>query len=91
MAGLPWGLQKHAIWHASGSYPHAPYNLLIAMVILLIVPWVIETWYIYHETLRSVQYAKLLLAFQLHTSNVRWLVHTRWPNKTRRALYSSDP
>ena len=38
MAGLPWGLQKHAIWHASGSYPHAPYNLLIAMVILLIVP-----------------------------------------------------
>ena len=38
MAGLPWGLQKHAIWHVCGSYPHAPYNLLIAMVILLTVP-----------------------------------------------------
>ena len=38
MAGLPWGLQKHAIWHVCGSYPHAPYNLRITMVILLTVP-----------------------------------------------------
>ena len=30
-------------------------------------------------------------AFQLHTSNVGWLVHSRWPNKTRRAFCSSDP
>ena len=30
-------------------------------------------------------------AFQLHTSNVRWLDHVMWPNKTRRAFYSSDP
>ena len=30
-------------------------------------------------------------AFQLHTSNVGWLVHARWPNKTRGAYYSSDP
>ena len=37
MAGLPWGLQKHAIWHVCSSCPHAPYNLLIAMVVLLIV------------------------------------------------------
>ena len=25
------------------------------------------------------------------TSNVGWLDHARWPNKTRRAFYSSDP
>ena len=31
------------------------------------------------------------VAFQLHTSNVGWLVHARWPNKTRRAFYSTDP
>ena len=30
-------------------------------------------------------------AIQLHTSNVGWLDHARWPNKTRRAFYSSDP
>ena len=30
-------------------------------------------------------------AFWLHTSNVGWLVHARWSNKTRRAFYSSDP
>ena len=30
-------------------------------------------------------------AFQLHTSNVGWLVHARWSHKTRRAFYSSDP
>ena len=30
-------------------------------------------------------------AFQLHTSTVGWLDHVRWPNKTRRAFYSSDP
>ena len=30
-------------------------------------------------------------AFQLHTSNVGWLDHARWPNKTRRAFYSFDP
>ena len=30
-------------------------------------------------------------AFQLHTSNVGWLDHARWPNKTRRAFYSSGP
>ena len=61
MARLPWGLQKHAIWYVCGPCSHAPYNLLIAMVLLLTVPLVIHTWHIYHETLRSVQYAKLLL------------------------------
>ena len=30
-------------------------------------------------------------AFQLHTSNVGWLDHARWQNKTRRAFNSSDP
>ena len=29
--------------------------------------------------------------FQLHTSNVGWLGHARWPNKTRRAFHSSNP
>ena len=38
MASLPWGLQKHAIWYVCGPCSHAPYNLLIAMVILLNVP-----------------------------------------------------
>ena len=38
MERLPWGLQKHAIWYVCGPCSHAPYNLLIAMVILLIVP-----------------------------------------------------
>ena len=38
MARLPWGLQKHAIWYFCGPCSHAPYNLLIAMVIFLTVP-----------------------------------------------------
>ena len=38
MARLPWGLQKHAIWYVCGPCSHAPYNLLIAMVILLTIP-----------------------------------------------------
>ena len=38
MAGLPWCGQKHTTWHVFGSYPHAPYNLLIAMVLLLNIP-----------------------------------------------------
>ena len=38
MARLPWGLQKHAIWYVCSPWSHAPYNLLIAMVILLTIP-----------------------------------------------------
>ena len=38
MATLPWGLQKHAIWYVCSPWSHASYNLLIAMVHLLIVP-----------------------------------------------------
>ena len=38
MARLPWGLQKHAIWYVCSPWSHAPYNLLIAMVLLLTVP-----------------------------------------------------
>ena len=38
MARLPWGLQKHTIWYVCGPYSHAPYNLLIAMVLLLKLP-----------------------------------------------------
>ena len=38
MAGLPWGLQKHAIWYVCGPYSHGPYNLLTAMVLLLTIP-----------------------------------------------------
>ena len=38
MARLPWGLQKHAIWYVCGPCSHAPYNLLIAMVILVTIP-----------------------------------------------------
>ena len=30
-------------------------------------------------------------AFQLHTSNVWWLDHARWPNKTRQAFHSYNP
>ena len=37
MAVLPWGFQKHAILHVCGSCPHVPYNLFIAMVLLLII------------------------------------------------------
>ena len=39
MARLPWALhkQKHAIWYVCSPRSHAPYNLLIAMVILLTV------------------------------------------------------
>ena len=33
---------------------------------------------------------KVIPGMQLHTSNVGWLVHARWPNKTRRAFYSSN-
>ena len=29
--------------------------------------------------------------FSFHTSNFGWLVHAKWPNKTRRAFYSTDP
>ena len=38
MARLPWGLQKHAIWYVCSLWSHAPYNLVIAMVLLLTVP-----------------------------------------------------
>ena len=38
MARLPWGLQKHAIWYVCSTWSHAPYNLLIAMVVLLTIP-----------------------------------------------------
>ena len=38
MARLPWGLQKHAIWYVCNPGSHAPYNLLIAMILLLIIP-----------------------------------------------------
>ena len=30
-------------------------------------------------------------AFLLHTRNVGWSDHARWPNKTRRAFHSSNP
>ena len=38
MARLLWGLKKHAIWYVCSPWSHAPYNLLIAMVILQTVP-----------------------------------------------------
>ena len=42
-------------------------------------------------TLRVKDIPGMKQIFLLHTSNVGWLVHARWPNKTRRAFYSSDP
>ena len=38
MARLLWGLQKHAIWYVCSPWSHAPYNVLIAMVLLLNIP-----------------------------------------------------
>ena len=38
MARLSWGLQKHAIWYVCSPWSHTPYNLLIAVVILLTIP-----------------------------------------------------
>ena len=61
MARLPCGLQKHVFGMPVHPWSHAPYNLLIAVVVLLAVPKVIQTWHIFHQTLRSVQSAKLLL------------------------------
>ena len=37
MARLPWGLQNHAILCVCSPWSHAPYNLLIAMVLHLTV------------------------------------------------------
>ena len=37
MARLPWGLQKHAILYVCSPWSHAPYNILIAMVLLLTI------------------------------------------------------
>ena len=47
--------------------------------------------YVTSGTLRVKGIGNEAEAFQLHTSNVGWLDHARWPNKTRRAFYSSDP
>ena len=38
MARLPWVLQRHATWYVCSPWSHAPYNLLIAMVLHLTIP-----------------------------------------------------